>query len=760
MTPTDGSSARPRVHIVDSVDTSEASDEIIRQLDALGVDASAPLPTTPGEVRAIVVLLSDRALQDPVWMRRVEALRDERLVPVSVGVSEHGVPDFLRELNWVFYRSQDQEFVARLFTGINTDIGRFRSDRDTRALAERWLASDRNPDLLVDDIREVKRRTEDAGLTAERARSESSVSAQFLAASRALAVRTRIVRIWRATYRSAIAIAAVAAVVFTVDSVQQAIHRSNNSVSFAVGDPAAGVRPDIAAFKAGASLADAGDFDGADGRFRIAVDALSRHWPLGYLSVGEWAIAAIRFEADGSLVALDQGGTVWRWTSALEARNALETDASVIRGGDIADADVVVGTDGSRIVTIDSAGTSTVVAEFDDIADLRVATSSSRILVSAGGHLHIVPLDAGTGQQAEDLGVRGTVIDMAQTTDGGVVALVEQDGVLHLVGDDGSSTPVGPSPGPITSGSLAADGSRFALDVEGTIWTSIQASAPVSSGIRIPGVLIEMQMSNDGLVFVSDRTRGTWVADPELGIDLGSICIGLSGITEIAIEPGGDRVLCVQGTRMLLDSLDGIRPADRGVAVAEPAHSAASSGAVESVSIRDGLVVIDRADARPFALDTAGVSFDPAYVRPEWVDDVEFFATGALIGARGTPTSVAVSEDGGTFAIGFVGGTLIEVDVDAEGHMARVGSWQFPDHVPVNSISWSDDETSISATSTEGVRWERASCAGCWSEGTLNERIVSRAWLCYEAADIDQLGEAAKELFRLRDCESRWGAGS
>lgn len=307
---------------------------------------------------------------------------------------------------------------------------------------------------------------------------------------------------------------------------------------------------------------------------------------------------------------------------------------------------------------------------------------------------------------------------------------------------------------------MATDGSGFALIVDGTIWTSSDGAAPVSSGIRVPGVLITMQMSVDGLVIVSDRTRGTWVADPSLGIDLGGVCVGMLGITDLAIEPEGDRVLCVQGPRMLLDSLGDIRPAQRGNTVEDPALSVTSSGAVRSLSIRDGLIVIERADARTFALDTEGVSFDPAYARPGWVDDVDFFATGALIGARGTPTTVAVSTDGGTFAIGFVDGTLVEVDVDADGYMARVGSWQLPDRVPVTSISWSEDGTSISAASAEGVMWERASCAGCWSEGTLNERIATRAWLCYEGADLDQLGQAAKDLFRLRDCASRWGVGS
>lgn len=137
MTATDNC---PRVHVVDSIDTNAVSDEIIRGLDGLGVDASAPAPDvradgdpSSSDLRAVVVLLSERSFDDPAWSRRVEALRAERLVPVLAGpVNDTRVPGFLAELNWVVYRPEDSGFLARLFTGINTDSSRFR-DAATRA---------------------------------------------------------------------------------------------------------------------------------------------------------------------------------------------------------------------------------------------------------------------------------------------------------------------------------------------------------------------------------------------------------------------------------------------------------------------------------------------------------------------------------------------------------------------------------------------------------------------------------------------------
>jgi len=160
--------ARPRVHLVGSRDTAEASDDIIRGLERLGLDASAPAPTRPGQVRAVVVLLSAHGLEDPAWLRSVEGLRAERLVPVRVGdLADQDVPQFLRDLNWVFYRPDDPGFLAQLFSGVNTDASRFRDSRDTRALAERWESAGRSPDFLLESRREIKRRIGSAAASAD-----------------------------------------------------------------------------------------------------------------------------------------------------------------------------------------------------------------------------------------------------------------------------------------------------------------------------------------------------------------------------------------------------------------------------------------------------------------------------------------------------------------------------------------------------------------------------------------------------------------
>ncbi len=457
MTATDN---RPRVHVVDSIDTNAVSDEIIRGLDGLGVDASAPAPDvradgdpSSSDLRAVVVLLSERSFDDPAWSRRVEALRAERLVPVLAGpVNDTRVPGFLAELNWVVYRPEDSGFLARLFTGINTDSSRFRDARDTRALAERWVGSGRNPDLLLEDRREIDRRIRSAGISVDgqdplmppevvatltggiRTRyralfttliededvsthwmarliagwmavfrgiydkmvsrsGEGSVA--FLAASRRHVSILRRRRLWRIGYRTALAAVTVVVLTVSVVAVQQAVLRSTNAVSFAFGDAASSNRPDISAIKAGASLAESGTYSGADGRLRIAADAFSQHWPVGYLGTTDWAVASAGFLADGSIVALDNGDSLWRWNIDEGIRTVVQTAASGTAGGDVAASGALfLASDGATLSIGDDSGAVLSTPALTDIRRLRLAPADDRALVQAGDHLYVVD---GTG---------------------------------------------------------------------------------------------------------------------------------------------------------------------------------------------------------------------------------------------------------------------------------------------------------------------------------------------------------------------------
>lgn len=808
------SPTRPRVHIVDFHDTSAAASNIIRGLAGLDIDGSAPFPDKPGQVQAVVVLLSTAALRDPSWASRVESLRVERLVPVSVGtLADSDVPEFLRELNWIFYRPDDASFLAKLFTGINTDASRFRDNRDTRALAERWEKADRSPDFLIDSLREVKRRIGNAaadvgndplipeeqvdqlagsfrhryrlvydpisettarqglppwitrlialwlatfpGVLDKILTEEGTTPVAFLSASRRHATRLMRRRIRRISFRTVIAVVTVVAVAATVVLVQQAVKKSNNAVSFSVGDIAFNGRPDLSAIKAAASLIDSGSYPGDDGRFRIVTDSLSQHWATGYLTADGSALQSAVFLADGSIQAADFDGGIWTWDSSLSSRTRVATgvagatafDASP--GGDLAvvgdRTTVNIALGGSVVGTVDG---------FGSIKGFRLAPANHRLLVSASGALWVVDGIGPNPQRPKKLGEWDSVMDVVQTTDGHAAALVKRDGLIEIVHDDGTVDGVMKAPGDASLGALAPDGRSFALNIEGTIWTST-GGPMTSSGILVPGVATTMSMTSDGLVLVSDRTLGSWVADPKLGIRIGAICDGLLGTTSIAVDPGG-RTLCVN-SNITVDSIADLRPAGFTASVPAPTLAATSSGQVASVSLVKDLILLKRARGDVIGLDPAGLSFAPDFEQPIDIANANFFATGALIQARSLPTTVAVTEDGNTLAIGFVDGRLIEVDLDAQGFMAPVGSWQLPDHEAVRSITWSADDTIITATTERGTQWERFSCAGCWKDRRFVDHITDRAWLCYDKGDIDELGDTPRKAFSLRECQSRWG---
>lgn len=810
---------RPNVHIVSGPDSIEVAKDILHELGRLGVNASAPAPTDQGQVRAVVVLLTAAGVEDPSWLQRVEALRTERLVPVCVGeLSDDDVPEFLRELNWVFYRPNDPSFVAQLFAGINTDASRFRDTRDTRSLAERWDSEDRNPDFLLDDLSEVKRRIETAASTADgsdplippeqvvqlagtfrdrfrfffetimeteeddddvptwlatltaarfaatRGRFDdlfidgATIPVAFLAASRKHAARLLRQRLWRATYRTTIAVVAVVTLIVTVQSVQQALKKDRNSISFAFGRTEISNRPDLAAFKAGASLVDSGTYSGSDGRLRITVDAMSQHWPLGYIKQDDWGTTTARILSDGSISSFTQGGKQWTWTESLGSTTEIDTGAVSMTGGDISlDGSMTLVSNGTDVVIVRDGASKHVIQGLSNVRRLRLAPADQQALIQSGNELYVVDgLNSDLGTPTS-LGTWDAIYDLAQTTDGHAVALAETDGSLQLVYSNGTIIPSGRTPGKITLGSISPDGISFALSAEGMIWTSTASQPAVSSGLGINGVVMAMAITDDGLVLVSDRTQASWVADPTLGLNLGRICNGMPDTREFVIDVHGDRVLCLQGSLMSLDSLAAMRPSAVGQPAPSPVQTVIADSQVKSLSIHDGLIRVDRATGSSIAYDAAGISLASGYVRPKWVDDVEFFATGALIGASSLPTTVAVTPDGNTFAIGFVDGRVIEVDINENGGMARVGSWQLPDHAAVGAISWSTDAMVISATTEPGTTWDRPSCSGCWNSKALTERIAQRAWLCYAHDDLDSLGDTAIKAFRLRDCESLWG---
>jgi hypothetical protein len=754
--------ARPRVHIIDSHDTADVADEIIRALDRLGVDASAPVPTAMGQVRAVVVLLSARAVRDAVWLRRVELLRGERLVPVRVGaLSDEEVPDFLRELNWIEHSRGDQGFLARLFTGINTDASRFRNERATRSLAERWLLAGRSPDFLLESIAEVRSRSEvDADPDAA---PQGTVSTEFLTASRSHAKGLRRRRIWRVFSRSGIAIVTVAVLAFTIGTVQEAVRKSNNALSFAIGDSADSSRPDLAAIKAGASLVDSQTYPGSDGRLRIAVDALSQHWPVGYLDVGDSGMSVGTILSDGSIAALSVDGSLWRWSASLDSRSKSPTGVPEILGGDLSPSgDLAIASDGATLAVITPEGDVRTVAGIDDVQQLSLAPANDRALVESDDTLYAINRITSTTPETVSLGAWDSVLDITQTANGSAVALAERDGSLVLVGDDGSTVTVGPTPAGTTTASVSPDGTSIALVADGILWLSTGGPA-ITSGIVVPGVVLALELAPNGVALVSDRTRGAWAADLGLGVDLGRICQGIAYTTGFTLGVASDRILCRQGAIILVDNLSDIRPA--AVAQSTPAptttvESSEPTARIQAISLIDGLIRIDRADGMSFALDPAGLSFAPGYKTPAWVDDLAFFGTGALIQAESLPTSVALTPDGSTFAIGFVDGRLVEVDLSEAYSMATVGSWQLPDHSAVADVSWSDDASMIVAVTSTGTSWQRPSCSGCWGELTLVRHIIDRVWLCYADADIAELGATARKAFALRDCESQWDEAS
>lgn len=743
-------SSKPRVHVFGWHDSREEVEEIVRGLGALNVDATAPFPVAGDALRAVIVVLSAEATIDPEWNRLVESLSNERLVPVLVGkIDDRKVPNYLRELNWIAFDPDDQGVVAKLFTGINTEVARFRDARDTRVLAERWENSRRNADYLIEDQNEVKRRLEgiDGG---------SGQPHEFLRASLVHAKRAKRRRTWSLVSRTGLAAVAAFAVFTTVAYLQQANNSARNAVSFEMADAAGNERPDIAALKAAASLAESADYPGDDGRLRITADALSRHWSTGHL-LADGAIADAAFLEDDTIAAVDSDGNKWLWNLNQQKSGSSPTGAGNVRGADIsANGSRVVSTNGLDIEYSVDGSIRHTLSSVGNVVRIRSAQNGGRAMIQVDNELRTISGLESQTVKMSSLGKWDKVYDVIQSDAGDVVALVERGGKLQIVRDDGSSGKVVTAPPSISLGTLSPSGDDFAVVSDSTIWTTVRGDIE-SSGIIVPGIDKTIRMTESGLVLIADRTRGAWVAAPQLGIDLGPICSSVVGVYEFVVNSHNDQVLCVQPGSIGVDSLEGLAPISEGGDDDTSVKASSSIGRVESLELHGGFIRLDLATGESVAFDSRGLSGIGEMVMPDEIASVDYFATGATIGAIGIPTAVSLTEDGNSFAIGFQGGRFIEVDVDSDSKLVSVGSWQLADHSAVSKLQWKGQgkELSIVAT-TSTATWSRASCVGCSDISVLISRVANRAWFCYLEADLRDLGESARETFNLQSCERYW----
>ena len=749
-----------RVGLVATAADAALVTEIVAGLRDLGVDAAPVTGQTTESLRAVVVLISPSSLADAEWHARVEATRDARLVAARVSpVDDDLVPDHLRAINWVIRKPDSSGFIPKLFTAINTNLERYRDSQEVRSQAARWEDAGRTNDFLIDSVTVAKARIREArAALAIDPGALSALAQDFLAESDRFARRLRRGRIFSATWRLALAIVVVVSVVSSVSSIIDAVRRSNNSVGLAVPAASSLMRPDITAFKAGASLLDSEDFAADDARFHIMVETLSYHWSLGYLALpGDFLVYDHVMLADSETTrAISSFGALVQWGPDGQVEWVRQVASEQLQALDVSpDGSLNAVVTAGAVTFVHSDDWSTASVPLAGGSSVALSADSNRAIVAVGSELWAIDDIDSVPSAALRLGAWDAVLNVQQFSDGSAGALVRDGDDLVVVSDSGiAGERIAIPPGTRGITSLSPDGDDVAMIVAQTIWTSNEGGPFVNSGLTVAGIPSAMELTAAGLVLISDRTDGIRLDDPALGIVLGAPCGFLPSATQFAIAPDDDNFVCIGGSMNIRDRIGELRPSESTTAAA-PQREAVGSGddSVQSVRIVEGFVEVTPSHGDSVAFDVVGAMVSDGATGPEEIAN-DILATGALLGVSAQPTTVAIAPGGDTFAIGTEDGTVVEVDVDSTGAIALVSTYRLPDHLAVTGIDWSEGLGEVTVASAGGMSWTRPSCAGCYNTGRIFDVVRQQAWLCYETQDADELGITARRSFDLRDCRT------
>jgi hypothetical protein len=507
--------------------------------------------------------------------------------------------------------------------------------------------------------------------------------------------------------------------------------------------------------KAAALVAQSEHVATTDMRYRVVTESLSRHWGNGVVGptygVGKNQLDSLE---DVALVrGVDAFGNLAQWNLSTGDTEWIRSISSepVYYFAATPDGDVAVAADTSVLRLIHNDPWTIETTEVDQgIAGVEISDDGAVAMVAGvSGKLWAYDIGAGALTEATLLGEWDRILAIEHGARE-VFALVVTNDELSLVNQSGevmSETVVGAR---VDLAAIGPEADFVAAVIDGQVWTAGRTLALSSTGAVLAGIPTSLAVTRDGLVIVGDRSAGTRVLDPSRGLFLGDLCEASGAPAEILVAENQEDVLCRVTSSWVHDSLTQLRPVS--VAAGSPAPTlevTSAVGTIASIAIRDGLLVITPVDRRPYAIDGSGLmTSDMGFTLDA---DVAAVMPGYVLGANDLPTTIAINGSGTSGAAGFRDGVVVEFDVLTSGDSMLVSRYTLPGKAPIHEVSWSTSGE-VLATDEEGTTWGRPSCAGCFSQGLIFEKIRERLWSCYLPSALEELGEGVRELFDPRPC--------
>ena len=630
---------------------------------------------------AAVVFVSDAAVRDEVWQRRVRGLAgDVRRIPVGgTQDADYSDPQVIPpELERINFIPSDGRYADSVWESLTTDESFFELRSRLLSSMQAWELSNRSEAFLLDSLSEIRR-----SLRAVQEKRAAETDAYFAAGldrladylkrSRRYARRERIRRLWAGT-RLAAMIAAAILMIGLYLAVSPYLTRVKTASILLLSDSG-----DVLAPVSAVKLTD-GIYNPLvpdeikPALYSDLVGYLDQNWPNTAISpYYRWALNdAVLSPGEESLLTADGKGhaILWELCSGAVLRDDAVSEEPLSA--------IDLSEDGSLAVCADAAGflyaqrgggdwvrsaepfdipffSSVRLRCTGDRAAVRVPEGLLLFSVSASGETALIssfPFDS-----VLCFAFSGDELEAAVVLDGALYAAsVDADGSLSL-------TPV-----PLTPYSAftpaVRDGVFLLADESGALWVfSARDESLAPSGIASQSPIAAAFLGG-GAVAVHDRNLGTRLFDLTIGVELGEALASAPALDELSAR--GSTVLGKGSYLYHSEDVSSLLPASAdGIVRSHTGRNGTSGGTVREVSIDGGGRVTLR-----LAL-------------ADGVTETEIAPEG---GFGGTPCTAAVTADGTTAAIGTENGCFLELTFTGEGSWTVTARRTLPTRTPVAAI--------------------------------------------------------------------------
>ncbi|MFI5852538.1 hypothetical protein [Streptomyces parvulus] len=689
-------------------------------------------------VDAVVILISQAALDDPRWLAKVERYRGVRLVPMRIDrVASKRAPEHLRPVNWVsFHVDSPAAAYGTVLAAVLSDPQQVRALRNLRAEAEAWERARRSPDHLISD----HRRAAEARELLDRLHSDHDTDTggpvrDFVEISYQSTQRART---WRTRRRAAGAVLVAVMALIVAVSLPRLLKAKgtdfNALVSF--GDPAsAREMPEWSSLQAAQLLLRGNEDQKVLARQTLA-SLLSLPWSLGE------PMPSLR-EGEGT----DYAGLALLPDSrraAVLIHDASDDTYSVglygIREGEMlwrvrlgaGYADIAPAAHGRTIVAVGKEGTAVIDLSSRKVSRLRHAERGEAHLTLAGDDIMVVGrrdrLAVGSPDDKDfrTVGDRyETLLSLEATSDGGVRALVAvAPGRYRLVDAlTGEVLAHADVDAPIIDAGAVGRDQMYAVyaGADRQLWEMRPGRPPAPTGVAVPERAGVVSLLDEGRVVVGGVDQRARVVRLKDGGELGVVCRDVPQLHFLVLPPSGDVVGCYGRQNTTLWRMP---EGPRTARTADSLHTGTDTQTADIAVRADGGYAV----VGPPSGGTVRIRL--------FASDI---------------TASNLSDDGTQLVAVARSGDVAVVSLKMSDSVPRVVvRWRIPGGGPGVAVGWAGDAPLVRGP--DDLVWPVPGCPGCTTDEGLITRLKERLSGCWTERQLHEVDDDAREALGIDAC--------